>query len=171
MTIRRGQHPPEGIPPGARQEQRIQRRRKPGGVALKERPGQHMAEHAPLKGNRNRGCGPGGRAHRSIPECTRGLATSSTAARSRASSGCNGGVGYSNCLNAPPGRQSPATQSLLFLDALEESPSDHLDPPADGSSIRREDSRDLPGHTAAVWRHGTLSRPCRDLLTCGFSLG
>ena len=92
-------------------------------------------------------------------------------ARPRGHPGSNGGVGYSNCLNAPPGRQSPATQSLLFLDALEESPSDHLDPPADGSSIRREDSRDLPGHTAAVWRHGTLSRPCRDLLTCGFSLG
>lgn len=83
----------------------------------------------------------------------------------------NGGVGYSNCPNAPPGRQSPATQTLLFLDALEESPSDHLDPPADGSCIRREDSGDLPGHTAAVRRHGTLSRLCRDLLTCGFSPG
>ena len=73
-------------------------------------------------------------------------------------------AGYSNCPNAPPGRQSPATQPLLFLDALEESP-DHLDPPADGSCIRREDSGDLPGHTAAVRRHGTLSRPYRDLLT------
>ena len=67
----------------------------------------------------------------------------------------NGGVGYSNCPNAPPGRRSPATQPLLFLDALEVP--DHLDPPADGSCIRREDSGDLPGHTAAVRRHGTRS--------------
>jgi len=29
----------------------------------------------------------------------------------------------------------------------------------------------MPGHTAAVRRRGTLSRPCRDLLTCGFSPG
>src|SRR5712691_2421744 len=35
---------------------------------------------------------------------------------------CNGTVGYWNCPNAPPGRQSPATQPLLFLDALEQSP-------------------------------------------------
>ena len=71
----------------------------------------------------------------------------------------------------PPGRRRSATQPLLFLDALEESPSDHLDPPAGGSCIRREDSRDLPGHTVAVRRHGTLSRPYCDLLTCGFSPG
>jgi len=34
----------------------------------------------------------------------------------------NGGVGYSNRPNAPLERQSPATQPLLFLDALEDSP-------------------------------------------------
>jgi len=83
----------------------------------------------------------------------------------------SGGVGYSNYPNAPPGRWSPATQPLLFLDALEESPSGSLDLPADGSCIRRERSGDLPGHTAAAWRGGTLSGPCRDLLTCGFLRG
>ena len=83
----------------------------------------------------------------------------------------NGTVRYWNCLNAPPGRRSPATQPLLFLDALEESPFDHLDPPAGGSCIRREDSGDMPGRTAAVRRRGTLFRPGLDLLTCGFSPG
>ena len=29
----------------------------------------------------------------------------------------------------------------------------------------------MPGHTAAIRSRGTLSRPCRDVLTCGFSPG
>jgi hypothetical protein len=91
------------------------------------------------------------------------------AAWASAAVGSNGGVGYSNCPNAPPGRWSPAMQPLLFLDALEESTSGSLDLPADGSCIRREGSGDVPGQTAAIGRRGTLFRPHRDLLTCGFS--
>jgi hypothetical protein len=62
-----------------------------------------------------------------------------------------------------------AMQPLLFLDALEESPSGSLDFPADGSCIRREGSGDVPGQTAAIGRRGTLFRPHRDQLACGFS--
>jgi hypothetical protein len=60
---------------------------------------------------------------------------------------------------------------LLFLDALEESPSDHLDLPADGSCIGRDGSGDAPGQTAAARRRGRPFRHRRDLLTCGFSPG
>jgi hypothetical protein len=84
----RGQQPSRRIPPGLRQEPRVQQ----GGQPRRPRPrGSAVAQHRRLgspcrllRGGRQRGGG----AHRRSPASSRGLGTASTAARSRAGSGC-----------------------------------------------------------------------------------
>jgi hypothetical protein len=67
-------------------------------------------------------------------------------------------------------RSSAVTTPSLPRCALRE-PGDRLDLLTDGSSIRRDRSRDVPGQTAAVRRSETLFRRRHDLVTCGFSPG
>ena len=80
------QHPNRRVPPGLGEKRRIQQAGQLSGRAREHRRVQHQRELPPALGARPRRQQRG--AHRVAPACSRGLGTISTAARSRAGSGC-----------------------------------------------------------------------------------
>ena len=100
MPGRHRQHPAGRVPSGSGQERRIDLLRQPGGLPIEDDPGQDAAELAAGTGTGITAlltAGPGnlwhrqpehGTGHDVNPASSRGLGTASTAARSRAESGC-----------------------------------------------------------------------------------